>query len=39
VDEELARAIPGESAAALVHWWDVSDRIVTRWRRALGVSR
>src|SRR5262249_33114923 len=39
VDEELARAVRCESAAALSHWWGVSSRIVTRWRRSLGVSR
>jgi hypothetical protein len=39
VDKELARAIRHESAAALRYWWGVSDGVVTRWRKALGVGR
>ena len=39
VDEELARAIRHESAAALRHWWGVSSLVVWKWRRAFGVSR
>ena len=39
VDEELARAIRHESAAALCHWWGVSELLVWKWRRALGVDR
>jgi hypothetical protein len=39
VDEELARAVRHESAAALRHWWSVSDGVVHRWRRAFGVGR
>jgi hypothetical protein len=39
VDEELARAIRHESAAALRHWWGVSVGVVTRWRKALGADR
>jgi hypothetical protein len=39
VDEELGRAIRHESAEALGYWWGVSSRIVTRWRRHLGVGR
>ena len=39
VDEELARAIRHESAAALCHWWGVSELLVWKWRRALGVGR
>jgi hypothetical protein len=39
VDDELARAIQHESAAALTHWWGVSDGVVTRWRAAFGVGR
>jgi len=39
VDEELARAIRSESAAALRHWWGVGERAVWKWRRALGVGR
>jgi hypothetical protein len=39
VDEELARAIRSESAAAIRYWWGVSVGVVWRWRMALGVSR
>jgi hypothetical protein len=39
VDEELARAIRHESAAALRHWWGVSALLVWKWRKALGVDR
>jgi hypothetical protein len=39
VDEELARAVRSESAAALCHWWGVSEGVVWRWRKALGVTR
>jgi hypothetical protein len=39
VDEELARAIKHESAAALRHWWGVSGLVVWKWRKALGVGR
>jgi hypothetical protein len=39
VDEELARAIRHESAAALRHWWGVSALLVWKWRRVLGVDR
>jgi hypothetical protein len=39
VDEELARAIRHESAAAISHWWGVCGVVVGRWRRALGVDR
>jgi hypothetical protein len=39
VDEELARAIRHESAAALRHWWGVSVGVVGRWRKALGADR
>ena len=39
VDEELARAVRHESAAALRHWWGVSELLVWKWRRALGVDR
>ena len=38
VDEELARAIRNESAAAVGHWWGVSVGVVWRWRKALGVG-
>jgi hypothetical protein len=39
VNEELARAIQHESAAAIRHWWGVSVCVVWRWRKALGVGR
>jgi hypothetical protein len=39
VDEELARAIRHESAAALCHWWGASSKLVSRWRKALRVGR
>jgi hypothetical protein len=39
VNEELARAIRHESAAAIRHWWGVSVGVVWRWRQALGVGR
>jgi hypothetical protein len=39
VDEELARVIRNESAAAVSHWWRVSGGVVCRWRKALGVDK
>jgi hypothetical protein len=39
VDEELARAVRHESAAALRYWWGVSNKTVAKWRKALGVNR
>jgi hypothetical protein len=39
VDEELARAIRNESAAAVAHWWGVNHCTVARWRRLLGVTK
>ena len=39
VDEELVRAIRRESAAAIRFRWGVSEGVVHRWRRALGVTR
>jgi hypothetical protein len=41
VDDELARAVRRESAAAVRYWWGVSEGVVWRWRRrrALGVTR
>jgi hypothetical protein len=39
VTEELRRAILGESAAALKHWFGVGTRAVWNWRRAFGVGR
>jgi hypothetical protein len=39
LDEELARAVRHESAAAVMYWWGASSEAVKRWRRALGVGR
>jgi hypothetical protein len=39
VCEELARAIGNEPAAAIVHWWGVSEVTVFRWRKAFGIGR
>jgi hypothetical protein len=39
VDEELARAVRHESAAAVMHWWGASATAVNHWRKALGVGR
>ncbi len=39
VNEELARAIRCESAAAIRHWWGVCGATVTKWRRTLGIGR
>jgi hypothetical protein len=38
VTEELARAVRTESAAAVCYWWGVSEGVVWRWRKALGVG-
>jgi hypothetical protein len=38
VDEELARAVRHESAAAIMFWWGVGGNAVWSWRKALGVS-
>jgi hypothetical protein len=39
VTEELARAVRSESAAAVGYWWGVSEGVVWRWRKALGVGQ
>ena len=39
VDEELARAVRHESAAAVKYWWGVSTKVAWKWRQALGVGR
>jgi len=39
VDEELARAIQHESAAAIIYWWGVSKFTVIKWRKALDATR
>src|SRR5262245_55077795 len=38
VDEELARAVRTESAAAIKFWWGVTAGVVWRWRMVLGVG-
>jgi hypothetical protein len=39
VEDELARAVRTESAAAVKHWWGVGTHAVWAWRQALGVDR
>lgn len=39
LEEELARAVRMEAAAAIRYWWGVSVGVVWRWRKALGVGR
>jgi hypothetical protein len=38
-DEELARAVRTEAAAAVMFWWGVSGGVVNRWRKFLDVTR
>jgi hypothetical protein len=38
LNEELARAVRCEAAAAIRYWWGVSVPVVWRWRKALGVG-
>jgi hypothetical protein len=38
LDEELARAVRTESAAAVCYWWEVTAGVVWRWRKVLGVA-
>jgi hypothetical protein len=35
---DLLKALRQEAAIAVVYWWGVDRRAVTRWRRALGVG-
>jgi len=35
---DLARAIRQESNQAVCHWWGVTEKVVTKWRKALGVG-
>jgi hypothetical protein len=39
VNEDLARAVRTEAAAAVCYWWGVSHGAIARWRKALGVGR
>jgi hypothetical protein len=39
LDGDLARAVRQESAAAVRQWWGVTEGVVWRWRKALGVTR
>jgi hypothetical protein len=39
LDDELARAVRTEAAAAIRFWWGISHRVVRRWRRLLDVTR
>jgi hypothetical protein len=39
LDDELARAVRQESAAAIRDWWGASENAVWRWRKVLGVDR
>jgi len=39
VNDELARAVRGESALAVMYWWGASEKAVWKFRRALGVGR
>jgi hypothetical protein len=39
LDDELARAVRTESAAAVRYWWGVSHGVVERWRKFLDVDR
>jgi hypothetical protein len=32
---DLVRAVKNESAAAVMHWWGVTEGVVWRWRKAL----
>lgn len=36
---DLVRAVKQESVAAIGYWWGVSEGVVCRWRKALGISR
>jgi hypothetical protein len=39
VDEELARAVRSEGAAAVGRWRRVGKETISKWRRALGVTK
>jgi hypothetical protein len=39
VEDELARAVRHEAVAAICHPWGVTNGVVWRWRKALGIGR
>jgi hypothetical protein len=39
LDDELARAVRTESAAAVMYWWGVTEGVVWRWRKVWGVTK
>jgi hypothetical protein len=39
LDDELARAVRSEAAAAVRYWWGVSHGVIGRWRKFLDVTR
>ncbi len=39
LDDELARAVRTESAAAVMYWWGFTEGVVWRWRRVLEVTK
>jgi len=38
VEDELAGAIRGESALALMFWWGAASSVIWNWRKVLGVE-
>jgi len=36
---DLIRAVRCEASLAIQHWWGVSESLVSRWRKALGVDQ
>jgi hypothetical protein len=38
VNDELARTVRHESAAAVCFWWGVSEGVIHRWRKALRAA-
>jgi hypothetical protein len=39
LDDEMARAVRTEAAAAVGYWWGVTVGVVWRWRKALAVTK
>jgi hypothetical protein len=35
---DLARAVRRESNQSVCHWWGVTEKVVTKWRKALGIG-